>query len=243
MGHKNSGRSGKKPRLAPVSGSRAESSREGLELVLKCGADGSREAVEQALGEASWPGHQPVIIHSGVGEVNKSDILLAESASRLVVGFEVGVTPLLDEALRKSGVEVRLYRVIYRMVEDLRQLAQSLVEKPAAEQIIGQARVIALFKSSRHGIILGCEVESGRLALGEKFRVIGAMGTLYEGRIESLHIGKNAVKQAVVPQQVGLKIDDFQHAAVGDLIESFRQPKESNRRWTPSPGVLRKWSE
>lgn len=243
MSHKKPGKSGKKPRLTPAPVARADSSGTGLELVLKCGVDGSREAVEQALAEASWPGQQPVIIHSGVGEVNKGDVLLAESASRLIIGFEVGVTLHLEDDLRKSGVEVRLYRVIYRMVEDLRQLAQSLVENPATEEILGQARVIALFKSSRHGIILGCAVNSGRLSLGDKFRVIGAMGVVHEGRIESLHIGKDTVKQAISPQQVGLKIGDFQHAAVGDLVESYRLQKELVRPWTPSPGVLQRWSD
>lgn len=237
MSHKKAG--GKKKRLPSAAGPSAEPPARGLALVLKCGADGSREAVERALEEASWPGLRPLIIHSAVGEVNKNDVLLAETASRLVIGFEVGVTLHLDEVLRKSGVEVRLYQVIYRMVEDLRQLAQSLAEKPASERIIGQARVIALFKSSRHGIILGCAVNSGRLALGERFRIIGAMGELYEGRIESLHIGKEAVRQAIPPQQVGLKINEFQHAAVGDLVESFRAERAQSRPWTPNPGV---WS-
>jgi len=236
MSHGKSNKSGSKGRQAPASGA-------ALELVLKCGADGSREAVEQALAEVSWSGPRPAIIHSGVGDVNKSDVLLAETASRLIVGFEVGVTPHLEEALRQGGVEVRLYRVIYRMVEDLRELAQSLVEKPATEEIIGQARVIAQFKSSRHGIILGCAVDSGRLALGEKFRLIGAMGVLHEGRIESLHIGKDTVRQATPPQQVGLKIDGFQHASVGDLVESFRPRKESAKPWIPNPRVLQRWSE
>jgi translation initiation factor IF-2 len=206
-------------------------------LVLKCGADGSREAVEKALAEASWPGSRPVIIHSGVGEINKNDILLAESASRLVIGFEVGILPLLDEALRNNRVEVRLYRVIYRLVEDLRQLAGSLIEKPAVEEILGQAKVVALFKSSRHDLILGCAVQSGRLALGEKFRLIGAMGIIHEGRIESLHIGRDAVKQALPNQQAGLKINGFQHVSVGDLVESYRLRAEGGRPWTPVAGV------
>ncbi len=243
MSHRKSGKSGKKPQSAPVSGSRTDSSGAGLELVLKCGADGSREAVERALAEASWLSHRPVIIHSGVGEVNKNDIMVAATASRLIVGFEVGVNPHLDEELRNNGVEVRLYRVIYRLVEDLLAVEQSLIVKPIAEQSLGQARVIALFKGNRHGIILGCEVTSGRLAVSERFRVIGAMGPVYEGRIESLHIGKDSVKQATPPQQVGLKIEDFQHATVGDLVESFRPQKEQEHPWTPSPGVLQRWSD
>lgn len=209
-----------------------------LEIVLKCGSDGSRAAIEKVLREQRTERLEVVIIHSGVGEVNKNDILLAATASRLIVGFEVGVNPHLEEELRRNGVEVRLYLVIYRLVEDLAALEGSLVEEPAAEQLLGQAKVIALFKGHRHGIILGCRVSSGRLAVGERFRVIGAMGPVYEGRIASLHIEKAEVRAALPPQQVGLQIHDFQRAAVGDLVESFRPGAPPPPVWQPVPGVF-----
>lgn len=209
-----------------------------LEIVLKCGTDGSRAAIEKALREKRPERLEVAIVHSGVGEVNKNDILLAATASRLIVGFEVGVNPHLDEELRKNEVEVRLYRVIYRLIDDLLALEGSLVAGPAAEQIIGQAKVVALFKGRRHGTILGCQVNSGRLAVGERFRLIGAMGPIYEGRIESLHIEKETVRAAVAPQQVGLQIHDFQRATVGDLIESYRPGPPPPPVWQPNAGVF-----
>jgi len=240
MGHKGKSARHKIQRVAPVSagpvGTSSPPSR--LEIVLKCATDGSREAIEKALREKLAAGLELAIVHAGVGEVNKNDILLAATASRLIVGFEVGVNPHLDEELRKNGVEVRLYQVIYRLLEDLQALEGSLVVEPAAEQIIGQAKVIALFKGSRHGIILGCQLTSGRLAVGERFRLIGAMGVIYSGRVESLHIEKSEVRSAVPPQQVGLEIHDFQRAAVGDLIESFRPGTPSAPVWHPKPGVF-----
>lgn len=208
-----------------------------LEIVLKCGAEGSRAAIEKMLREQRPERLELAIIHAGVGEVNKNDILLAATASRLIVGFEVGINPHLEEELRQSEVEVRLYRVIYRLVEDLLALESSLVAEPETEQVVGQARVVALFKGVRHGIILGCQVESGRLAVGERFRLIGAMGPIYEGRIESLHIEKAEVRSAVPPQRVGLQVRDFQRAAVGDLVESFRPVARVGQLWQPAPGV------
>ena len=209
-----------------------------LAIVLKCGTDGSRAAVEKALREKTPGGVELTVIHCGVGEVNKNDILLAATGSRLIVGFEVGVNPHLEEELRRSGVEVRLYRVIYRLLEDLLALEDSLLVVQVVEQLIGQAKVIALFKGTRHGVILGCQVSAGKLAVGERFRLIGAMGPLYEGRIESLHIEKAEVRAAVVPQQVGLRIHDFQRATVGDLIESYRPGPPPPPVWQPQPGVF-----
>lgn len=209
-----------------------------LEIVLKCGTDGSRAAIEKMLREQRPERLEVAIIHGGVGEVNKNDILLAATGSRLIIGFEVGVNPHLEEELRNNGVEVRLYQVIYRLLEDLLALETALVAEPIDEQNIGQARVIALFKGTRHGIILGCQVSSGRLAVGERFRLIGAMGPIYEGKIASLHIEKAEVRAAVPPQQVGLRIDDFQRAAVGDLVESFRPGGPPPPGWQPKPGVF-----
>lgn len=209
-----------------------------LMIVLKCGTDGSREAIEKALREQKPEQLEVAIIHSGVGEVNKNDILLAATGSRLIIGFEVGVNQHLEEELRRSAVEVRLYRVIYKLIEDLVALEASLLAAPADEQSLGQARVIALFKGTRHGIILGCQVSSGRLSVGERFRLIGAMGPIYEGKIESLHIEKDPVRAAVPPQQVGLQISDFQRATVGDLVESFRPGGPAPPVWQPKPGIF-----
>lgn len=241
MGHR-AGRKAAKPKSqlvvpAPV-GHLEQPGMARLEIVLKCGADGSRAAIEKALREKLPARVALAIIHAGVGEVNKNDILMAATASRLIVGFEVGVNPHLDVELRKSGVEVRLYSVIYRLVEDLLALETALTVVPDSEQILGQAKVIALFKGTRHGIILGCEVTAGRLAVGERFRLIGAMGPLYTGRIESLHIEKAEVRAAVPPQRVGLQIHDFQRATVGDLIESFRPGGPPPPVWQPKPGVF-----
>ena len=97
--------------------------------------------------------------------------------------------------------------------------------------------MIALFKSSRKGIILGCQVEKGILATGDRFRVINAMGEAYRGRIESLHIEDSAVRQAKIGQQVGLKISNFKKGGVGDLVESFKGRQSRAASWQPKPGV------
>jgi len=150
----------------------------------------------------------------------------------------VGLNPLVEEEARGSGVEVRLYRVIYRLGRDLEQLAQSLLPSEPSEDVLGRARVIALFKSSRKDIILGCEVEHGRIALGDRYRVVDVAGPVHEGRVDSLHVGPEAVREAHVGQQVGLKVQGFQKVQIGDLVETFRTDRgRSGSPWKPRGGV------
>jgi translation initiation factor IF-2 len=210
-----------------------------LEITLKCDSVGSVEAVMASLTALKTHNVTLSIIHSGVGPISKGDLSMALTGSRLVVGFDVAVLPDIHHLAQAQGIEVRLYDVIYKLLDDLRQTAESLQSFEAEEKITGKARVIALFKSSRKGIILGCEVQDGVLGQGNPFRVITAMGPVYTGRIESLQIETKPVKEARAGQQVGLKIADFNAVKLGDFIECFTttRPKAAPA-WKPKPGVF-----
>lgn len=210
-----------------------------LEIVLKCDSAGSAEAVIAAIQKITVPEVSVSVIRSGIGSVSKSDVLLAETASGLIAGFQVETSPGLDRLLRDRGVEVRLYDVIYRLTGDIRAIAESLIPPVLQEQVIGSGKVIALFKSTRKGVIIGCEVLDGFLALGQHFRVISAMGPVYSGIVESLHIGEEAVQKVTPGQQAGIKINDFKKAKVGDIVESYRsQPREKKKVWQPSGKII-----
>jgi translation initiation factor IF-2 len=164
---------------------------------------------------------------------------MAETGSRLIIGFEVGCMPHLEQLIAEHNVEIRLYEVIYTLLEDLEATARSLVPHGSSEEIVGSARVIALFKSSRKGIILGCEVLSGKLVAGHSFRVLDPMGPIYTGTIESLHMEKDAVSEARKGQQVGLKITDFNKARIGDLVESFLvKAQQYGKPWQPQGKIF-----
>ena len=154
-----------------------------LEIVLKCDSAGCAEAVEASIKAIAHPEVDIVTLSSGVGAINKSDIFMSETGSRLIIGFNVGVLPEIKTLPSDHNVEVRIYDVIYTLVEDVEKIADSLILRETTEEIIGSAEVIALFKSSRKGIILGCKVLSGTFAIGQKFRVVGVMGALYTGTI------------------------------------------------------------
>ena len=211
-----------------------------LEFVLKCDSAGSVEAVTSSVFRMVPPEVDTRIIHSGVGDINKSDILIAETGSRLIAGFQIDVLPGIDKELIEHAVEARLYDVIYKLTADIRSIAESMVPSVSQEEIMGTARVIALFKSSRKGIIMGCEVEKGHLSLGKHFRITSAMGPVYSSTIESMHMEKSTVQKATPGQQIGIKIRDFNKVKIGDLVESFRPaPVKKAQVWQPKGEIIR----
>ena len=213
-----------------------------LEIVLKCDVSGTEEAVRGSLATIDVPGVEVKVIQSGVGQVSQSDVLMAETGSRLVVGFNVDVMPKLDRHTQEHGVEIRLYDTIYHLTEDIRQISRRLIAKPPEEMITGQAEIIATFKGKRKGQIIGCEIREGVIEVGKEFRIITAMGPAYFGRIGSLQIENNNVKRGKAGQQVGIGLDDWNKASVGDLLECFEIVKPAQGPWKPKSGIYRKYS-
>ena len=143
--------------------------------------------------------------------------------------------------MKTRNKEIRLVQIYYRITQDVQSIASSLItsQPEVDESTLGSARVIALFKSCRRGIIIGCEVEEGNLSIGQYFRVITAMCTSYSGKSESLHIGNNSVRQARIGQQVGIKIKNFNKVHRGDIVESFQTTQSRpNKPWTPQSSIL-----
>ena len=211
-----------------------------LEIVLKCDVAGTAEAISASLAEIKVPGVEIDLIQVGVGKVSKSDVLMARTGSKLVLGFNVDIMPKLKQEVKEFGVEVRLYDTIYKLTEDIRKIAQSFNIEPPREKITGKAKVIATFRPGPKGMVIGCEVLDGVIELGKEFRVITAMGPAYFGKITSLQIEKQNVKLGKPGQQVGIKLMGWNKARVDDLVECFetRKPKAGGP-WKPGSGVVR----
>lgn len=211
-----------------------------LEIVLKCDVAGTAEAISASLAEISVAGVQIDLIQTGIGNISKSDVLMARTGSKLVLGFNVDITPKLEQEIKEFGVEVRLYDTIYKLTEDLRKIAQSFIVQKPEEKITGKARVIATFKASRKGMIIGCEVYEGSIEMGRNFRVITAMGPAHFGKIASLQIEKQSVKEGKPGQQIGIKLEGWNKAKIGDLVECYEPlPQKGDRPWQPRSGVIR----
>ncbi len=211
-----------------------------LEVVLKSDVAGTAEAISASLSEINVSGVQIDLILTGIGNVSKSDVLMARTGSKLVLGFNVNITPKLEQEIKEFGVEVRLYDTIYKLTEDMRKIAQSFIIKEPEEKISGKARVIATFKPGRKGMIIGCEVYEGSIETGKNFRVITAMGPAYFGKITSLQIEKQSVKAGKPGQQVGIKLEGWNKAKIGDLVECYESPPQKGARpWQPHSGIVR----
>ncbi len=210
-----------------------------LEILVKADATGTLEAVVSAI--EAFRGSAIHVIRAEVGNIGKSDLLLAEAGSRLIVGFNVDILPRVKGLTKEHQVEIRLYSVIYNLLDELKEIASSLHRvAEETEIILGKARVIALFTSGRKDIIVGCRIEEGAFTVGKRFRIISAPGPVYTGNIETLHIEKDSVKQAKAGQQAGIKISGFKRAKVGDLVESFEVERARKpSRWQPKGGVFR----
>ena len=211
-----------------------------LEIVLKCDVAGTAEAITASLSEINVPGVQISLIQTGVGNISKSDVLMARTGSKLVVGFSVDTVPKLEQEIKEFGVEVRLYDTIYKLTEDIRKIAQSFKSREAEDKITGKARVIATFNISPKGMVIGCEVLEGAIELGKDFRIITAMGPAYFGKITSLQIERQNVKSAKPGNQIGIKLEGWNKAKVDDLVECFEtmRPKGGGH-WKAGSGIVR----
>ena len=230
----------KKKKHKTTSGAEAEPK---LEIVLKCDVAGTAEAISANLAEIEVPGVQIDVIQTGVGNISKSDVMMALTGSKLVVGFSVDTMPKLEQEIKEVGVEVRLYDTIYKLTEDIRKIAQSFKSREPDEKITGKAKVIATFNISSKGMVIGCEVLEGIIETGKDFRVITAMGPTYFGKITSLQIERQHVKSAKPGKQIGIKLDGWNKAKVDDLVECFEILRaKSDSRWAAKSGIVRTYA-
>ncbi len=192
-----------------------------LPIVVKADADGSVQAVSDSLEQLSTAEIKVEIVHRAVGAVNESDVLLAETARAIIIGF--GVRPDTNARLlaEQAGVEVRLYDVIYEAVEDVIQAMEGMLSPEERENVIGVAEVREIFKISRVGTIAGCYVSTGVVDRKGRARLLRNRSTIYGGEFESLKRFKDDVREVREGYECGIGIANFNDVKVGDVIECY----------------------
>jgi translation initiation factor IF-2 len=193
-----------------------------LLLVIKGDVDGSVQAVSDALEQLSTSEVQVEVIHRAVGAINESDVLLAETAGALIIGFRVRPDTKARQLAERDNVKIQLYDVIYNAVNDVRDLLEGMLAPEKKEVIVGAAEVREVFKISRVGTIAGCYVTEGLVDRKSKARVIRDGIVVYQGEIGSLKRFKDDAREVREGFECGIGIANFNDVKVGDLIECFK---------------------
>jgi translation initiation factor IF-2 len=192
-----------------------------LRVVLKADVQGSLEALADALEKLSTDEVQIRILRRGVGAVTQSDVELAQADEAIVIGFNVRPDANAREVAERDNVDVRLYRVIYQAVDDIKQALSGLLAPEQREASLGEAEVRATFRVPRLGVVAGCYVTRGTLTRGARVRLVRDGAVAYEGRIASLRRFKDDVREVAEGFECGVGLENFQDVKEGDLIEAF----------------------
>jgi translation initiation factor IF-2 len=192
-----------------------------LRIVLKCDAQGSLEALVGALGQIESKKIDLEIVHAGVGPISESDILLASASDAVVVGFNVKVESMAVNIAKREAVQVKLYSIIYELIDQMKEAMAGLLDPEHRETVIGHAEVKQIFKLSR-GIVAGCLVTDGRIARTARARVLRKRQPVYDGGLSTLRRFQDDVKEVRVGLECGIKLGDFNEYQVGDIIECYQ---------------------
>jgi translation initiation factor IF-2 len=192
-----------------------------LNIVLKADVQGSVEAITESLRSIEHPEVRVHIIHAGAGEISDSDIMLAQASSAVIIGFHVGIESAAREMAQEQGVDVRIYQVIYDLLDDVKAAMTGMLEPEYETVLLGRAEVRQLFKISRLGTIAGCYVTEGVIQRGAEVRVLRGEGVVHEGKIESLRHLKDDVREIGEGFECGIGVADFNDFQPGDVIEAF----------------------
>jgi translation initiation factor IF-2 len=192
-----------------------------LRIILKCDAQGSLEALTGALSQIESKKIDLGIIHAGVGPISESDMLLASASNAVVVGFNVKVESQAVTAAKREGVQVKLYSIIYELIDQIKEAMAGLLDPEHRESVIGHAEVKQVFQLSR-GIVAGCLVTDGRIARTGRARVLRRRQPVYDGGLSTLRRFQDDVKEVRSGLECGIKLGDFSEYQVGDIIECYQ---------------------
>ncbi|MGB1893241.1 MAG: translation initiation factor IF-2 [Candidatus Latescibacterota bacterium] len=192
-----------------------------LRVIVKGDVDGSVEAISQELGGITHEEVRVNVIHNGVGAISESDVLLASASNAIILGFHVQIDPTAREVAQQEGVEVRSYKVIYEVVEEVRAALSGLLAPSYEEQVVGSAEVRQVFSSSRAGTIAGCMVQNGQIVRNNQVRVVRSGEPVFTGSIASLRRFKDDVREVNDGFECGIGIEGFNDIEEGDIIEAL----------------------
>jgi translation initiation factor IF-2 len=193
-----------------------------LPLLVKADVQGSVGALVDALMKISTDAVKLKLIHGGVGGINESDVLLAAASKAIIIGFHVRPDSKAANIAEREGVEIRLYNIIYNVLDDIRSAAEGLLAPTIKERVMGHAEVRQIFTVPKMGTIAGCYVNDGSISRAStKVRVVRDHVTIYEGKIGSLRRFKDDAREVQQGYECGIGIENFNDLKVGDVLEVY----------------------
>ena len=192
-----------------------------VKVIIKADVNGSAEAVKNSLEKIEVENVKVKVIRSSVGAITESDVVLAKASNAIIVGFNVRPSNMIKDYAKEQGVEIRLYDIIYKAVEEMVDALKGMLEPVYEEKIIGEANVKQLFKFSKVGTIAGSYVTDGIVKKDAKARLIRDGVVVYNGEIASLQREKDAVKEVKKGLECGITLNNYSDIKVGDVIEAY----------------------
>jgi translation initiation factor IF-2 len=192
-----------------------------LNIVVKADVQGSVEAITGELAKIRHPEVRVNVIHTGVGGISESDVMLASASNAVVIGFNVRPNADARALAEREGVDLRTYRVIYQLTGDIEQALVGMLSPERVEETLGEAEVRALFRASRVGVIAGCYVTNGVIRRNARIRVVREGTVVHETTIASLKRFKDDVREVQAGFECGILLDGFNDVKEGDVLEAF----------------------
>ena len=201
--------------------SKIESGLREINVIVKADVHGSSEAVKNSLEKIEVEDVRVKVVRSSVGAITESDIVLAKASNAIIVGFNVRPNNSIRDYAKENGVEIRLYDIIYKVVEEIESAMKGMLEPIYEEKIIGSAEVRQLFKFSKVGIIAGSYIVDGVIKRDAKARLLRDSVVIYDGNIHSIQREKDSVKEVKKGLECGITVENFSDIKVGDIIEAY----------------------
>ncbi|TLM91501.1 MAG: translation initiation factor IF-2, partial [Actinobacteria bacterium] len=193
-----------------------------LNLVVKADVQGSIEALKDALDKMDQTEVRINVIHSAVGGITESDVMLADASDAIIIGFGVRPAPASKALAEREGVDIRLYRVIYQAIEEINAARVGMLSPDVVEQDTARVEVRELFRVPKMGVIAGSYVQDGEIHRDDQVRVVRDGTVIFEGKIGSLRRFKEDVKTVKQGYECGIGVEGYQDLKEGDIIEGFR---------------------
>ncbi|WP_281937978.1 translation initiation factor IF-2 [Paenibacillus tyrfis] len=192
-----------------------------LNVIIKADVQGSAEALKGSLEKIDVEGARVKILHSGVGAITESDVILASASNAIVIGFNVRPEPQAKNTAEQEKVDIRLHSIIYKVMEEIEQAMKGLLDPEYKEVVIGHAEVRNIFKVSKVGTIAGCMVTDGKIVRSAEVRIVRSGIVVFEGKIDSLKRFKDDAKEVAQGYECGISLERFNDLKEGDTIEAF----------------------